>query len=421
MSTTHSIFTKEELESFVCDLKDWPATAIENEDYELAVSPFITFYFLYTPELWRELSLMLIEIHDEFQKLTRANYKVATHPGTERPHPYGSKKIPDLRKYIETLNPGKTFSFGAADESNTNSSPTVAGYFCRMADYMNRPDGSSNLPTYSYIQFYYRWTWWQENKEVWRRFVLNTIETIRPDQVYSGFAMCNPLAIGCRAEVAVWERGLTEYFFGLDIDYPFSMSLGLDESLAAGIRPPTWGFLLTTSMLGKLGYTNENMEQLLREEQIGFTNCDAGYWIELGGQPGLIPVEHGVPRMHRVLNEVLRPLRNNQLSLLGFGQWDGDPNVRFNRKDTVRWLGRFDADSDWPDMTARVTPMDSGRAPPPSMSGGSTCPKSGWWFSPSMTRSRRFFQTGDTFPDAPEKSWGMTIWQWDSDQSDPSL
>lgn len=111
---------------------------------------------------------------------------------------------------------------------------------------------------------------------------------------------------------------------------------------------------------------------------------------------------------------MIRAARNDELELVGTGQWDDDPNVRFNRSDATRWLKRFDDDGDWPNKAARVVAPSLVHAASPSMPVGSTCPRSGWWFTPSIVGSRRFLQAGDTFPDAPEKSW-------DSDQSDPSL
>lgn len=46
------------------------------------------------------------------------------------------------------------------------------------------------------------------------------------------------------------------------------------------------------------------------------------------------------------------------------------------------------------------------------------CPKTGYWLTPAKANSRRHFQQGQVMPDVPS-DYGATIWQWDSDQSDP--
>lgn len=64
--------------------------------------------------------------------------------------------------------------------------------------------------------------------------MLKTIDLVKAHQVYSGFAMANPLEFGTRSAVTTWERALTPSFYGLDIDYAFGMS----DELLNGIRPP---------------------------------------------------------------------------------------------------------------------------------------------------------------------------------------
>ncbi|CAM3493483.1 hypothetical protein [Cupriavidus taiwanensis] len=49
-----------------------------------------------------------------------------------------------------------------------------------------------------------------------------------------------------------------------------------------------------------------------------------------------------------------------------------------------------------------------------------SCPKSGYWMTPAKANSRRYFHQGDTMPEVVS-DYGTTIWQWDTDQSDPKL
>lgn len=356
MSTTHTFLTEEDIHGMVEGLKDWPNYGYGDDEYELAASPFLTFYFQYEPERYLDASLAMIGVHEAFESLSDKPYTIATHPDSERPHPYGSKRLGDLREWARRKPLHKSFLFKFTDEKNYRSSPTTAGYFWRAKDWGN------NEPSYSYIQFYYRWQWWLDNRDAWRRFVHDTIERLKPEQVYSGFAMANPLEFGTRSEVTVWDRALTPYFYGLDTDYPFGMH-GFHD-LVQGIRPPTWAFFLSDLWRDKLHKTREEVRAALDHPRIRIDELSCGQWIELGEQPDLYPVEDGVPLLPVMLNNLLKPIRHPNLDLLGFGEWDGDPNVRFNAEDSRRWMGRFDADSDWPDAATRA------RSPTPSASSG---------------------------------------------------
>lgn len=121
-----------------------------------------------------------------------------------------------------------------------------------------------------------------------------------------------------------------------------------------------------------------------------------------------------------MLNKLLKPIRNNELGLVGFGQWDGDPNERFDRNDSRRWLGRFDEDSDWPSAELRgKAPLNTQAAavePPPSVKAGQPCPRTGWWFTPAKTNASRHFQHGEVM-NAVGGDYGRTVWQWDVDQT----
>lgn len=365
MGTTQLLFTEDELSGFTSALREWPSTAFDNGHFEIAVSPFASFYFLYEPQSWRDTSLLMVDTHEEFERLTGHPYRIATHPVTERPHRYGSKRLPDLRSFIKKMKGGEALLFGFTDEENTDSSPSIAGNFCRKRDYLNkRHQDDDRPPAYSYVQFYYRWQWWLDQQEDWRRFLLSTIERFRPEQVYSGFSIANPLAFGARSEVSVWERSLTEHFYGLDIDYPFGMSMGMDESLPAGLKPATWGLFLSDHWRAKLDVSREHVATVAKAAGISVYDCKTGLWLELGDEPRLYPVADGVPPMHVALNALLRPLRNDALDLVGTGEWDGDPNVRFNRRDAKRWLGRFDEESDWPSAAARIRTNGVSRSDP---------------------------------------------------------
>ena len=106
MSTTECFFTDEDVEGMVADLKEWPNMSCDDGNQDLGVSPFITFYFLYDTNHSLVTSLLMVDIHEDFERLTGMPYLFATHPDSERPHRYGSKRLPDLREFARKRKPG---------------------------------------------------------------------------------------------------------------------------------------------------------------------------------------------------------------------------------------------------------------------------------------------------------------------------
>jgi hypothetical protein len=412
MGTTKSMFDEDALETMVSNLKEWPNSFWDDGEKEMSVSPFITFYFLYDTSRWIETSLLMVDIHEEFERITGNQYKTATHPISERPHSYGSKKIPDLREFARKTKRGQSFMFNVSSETNHGSSPATAGYFWKKRDYMNDDHDPANK-VYSSIQLYYRWEWFRDNRGAWQDFVLNSIEKLRPEVVYSGLSMANPLEFGSRAPVTVWERALAPHFFGLDIDDPWSMSM-----LGDGIRPPTWGFLLSDTRSAKLALSREQVKDRLCDPNIKLTEVTNGLWIELGKEPSLYPVEEGCPRLPALLNKLLRPIRNDHIELVGFPQWDDDPNQRFSREDSKRWLQRFDDDSDWPsDDLRRPKSPESGdfRSPVQEYElrakSGEPCPAPGRWQSVDAFQEVRCFEKGELLKHI-NSAYGLTVWRF---------
>ena len=414
MSASNPLIDGDDLAGMIEDLKKWPNTASHNGSFELAVTPFLTFYFNYPPDHVLQTTLDMIDIHEDFEKCLGYPYTIATHPDSERPHPYGSARLGDVRNWARKTPVHRSFTVEFTDEKNHQSSPTHAAYLWRKSDRGNEEQD------YSSIQFYYRWQWWLDNKDAWRRFVLHTIGRLKPAQVYSGFAMGNPLEFGMRSETAVWDRALAPHFYGLDTDYPFGMAF--TPGLPSGIRPPTWGFFLSDIWREKLSVSREDVIAHLNDPRIRIDTLSCGQWIELGPQPELYPVELGVPELPVLLNRLLRRIRHPQLELTGFGEWDGDPNEYFDRIDTQRWLARFDHDSDWPTPEIRgLTPGDPPVEPTAThVVVGEPIPSEGWWYTLAKTHSRRYFKAGEFAPPVSQNaSRGRVIWQRDIDQRAP--
>jgi Protein of unknown function (DUF3396) len=408
MSTAERLLDQDDVRDFCEALRDWPNSETVGENFALAVGPFVSFYFSYMPSNYVETSLLLVDLHNEYEILLDHPYRIATHPDSERPHPYGSKRLPDLRQFARKTPLDRNFLFSASDEKNPLSSPNRAAHFWRAGTW----DGVNNIAL-SHVQLHFSYQWWLDHRDAWQRFVLSAADRLGADQVYCGFSMTNPLDIGTRYEVATWERALSPHFYGLDIDFPFGMSRDLQE----GVRPPTWGFLLSERWRGRLGCSRDEVRKALDDPQIQIVDCDSGQWIELGSYPSLCPVTEGVPPLQARLNRLLRPIRLANLGLVGLGQWDGDPNERFSHLDSQRWLARFDEDSDWPSAEVRRVVRDAYRGgPPASVTGGLPCPRAGWWFTPAREGSRRHFAQGETMPELGS-DYGASIWQWDDRQT----
>ena len=56
----------------------------------------------------------------------------------------------------------------------------------------------------------------------------------------------------------------------------------------------------------------------------------------------------------------------------------------------------------------------------PNVPASAPCPEAGWWFTPAQTGSRRYFKAGEKMPSVGG-DYGLTFWQWATDQSAPKL
>lgn len=84
-------------------------------------------------------------------------------------------------------------------------------------------------------------------------------------------------------------------------------------------------------------------------------------------------------------------------------------------KDLVAWCRTHAAE--YPNSTKPITDQTTAN----SIAAGQLCPRSGWWFTPALLNSRRYFQQGIPFPAINEADYGTTFWQWSPDQSAPTL
>ncbi|MDF3836068.1 hypothetical protein P3W85_24395, partial [Cupriavidus basilensis] len=103
MTTIDRKMSDEEIAGMVADLSKWPSVAHDNGYYELAVMPFLSIYFAADPAHHVETGLAMIDVHEAFERLLGAPFKIQTHPDSERPHPYGSKRLGNLREWARKV------------------------------------------------------------------------------------------------------------------------------------------------------------------------------------------------------------------------------------------------------------------------------------------------------------------------------
>lgn len=58
---------------------------------------------------------------------------------------------------------------------------------------------------------------------------------------------------------------------------------------------------------------------------------------------------------------------------------------------------------------------------PDRVPAGKAVPLTGWWYTPALPDSRRYFRQGEIFPTIGRTDYGETFWLWSADQSPPTL
>lgn len=367
MSTTDLYLDPDEVEMFITATKKRPQSFIggdEEGDVMYGVCPYISFYVLankddilqkpgtdeFLPHARERMINKVIDLHHTLEKLVDRPYRKMLKNSTEVWFKVGDKRLPtDLRaEGLKAIAKDQEFWLQATDQDNTNSSARWAF------------DGRiPNNPRMCFItvKITFRHGWYLENKATWQTFVKMALEVLQPEQCYSGFEMGS----GCGGfdggyEAGVMERLCTEYFYGVDIDHPAKMGYhnrhGLFKDhvhwskLDAGLRTPTWYFLLSPYWMERLALTEESLYQAfagqdVRIQRIRHMDASMSYWIQLG-ELDLHPVENGIPAELAAANRLIRPVRCDHLELTSLDPWDDDP---------IRALTASAARAGWPAST----------------------------------------------------------------------
>lgn len=394
MSSTEVYLEPDEIEDFIQDTLSTDAlVVIGDERNTFGLCPYVTFYVYHTPDQCVSLAEKMIGIYDEFSKLTDVPFHQVWRDDVRAWLPAGDERASALDELLQiarrSLAEEQAFYLDATDQEEVYSSARWA--FCARVRHGGR--------RYSSLKLTFRHKWYRQNKERWHAFVQGCLAQLQPEHCYSGFEVGNG---GFRLlgfeDTDIMERICADHFHGMDIDHVEQMaahsyrhhrddalfeplpenslfelfSMGGDDpsgkyiepdSLGAGLRTPTWCFLLTSFWLDKLGKSAADVRAELNDPRIEIVDIpfaagphnpkgQPALWIRLG-ELDLHPVDHGVPEVLVKASRFIRPIRCDQLKLFGPKPCGHDPNPRFDLESGVRWMRRFDEDSNWPSVDQR--------------------------------------------------------------------
>lgn len=434
MSTAQRYLNDEEIAGFLRENKIAPQWFYGDEGRELAICPYVTFYVYHQPSDYVAVADRFIAIWERFGQLINVPFRKVFKSRTQKWLNAGAKQFPtDLRS--EATHHEKefeTFLLMATDRESPDASP--------LWSYSARVDHVPQM-CFSTLKLVFCHEWHEEGNQVrWRNFVIDCIASLKPEQAYMGYEVGNGgLGVMGAHEADALERICADHFYGLDIDHPFKMGYHANErgdgnhvdptDLGAGLRPPTWCFMLSPVWQRKLGKTEHQVRAELADPRIRITavpypqdklNPDGanGLWIELGDL-ALYSVEDGVPELLVKANRLIRPIRCDELKLNTLDAWEGDPNPRFGYESSLRWMRRFDEDSDWPSAEVRRQPSPSAQPDEPvgprslavlHACPGDPCPHTGNWQAPRLDNRIAHVESGQPMPGPARTQSGVVIW-----------
>ncbi|MDD0801482.1 MULTISPECIES: type VI immunity family protein [Acinetobacter] len=428
MSTVTPYLTEEEQVEWIEEIKAtdklW-VTGDEGED-AYGIGPYVSFYVYHSVEEAPQLITKFIELFNEFNQMKNEEWTHFIHPikdvfiKAEK----AEALLADLdaicqRQYQKT----DSVYFTATVSDDTEISSAVWSYSMTIAE---RP-----YMRYSHLKMNFRYAWYiasQANKEKWHRFVERCIDKLKPRHAYSGFEIAQAASMHLGSyEINSLEKIVAQAFYGVDIDHPdfngthdhARIDGYIDyQRLGSGIRTPVWSFLLDPYWITKLEKTVEEIRTYfsrfsdIKIKEIEYPENQTGLWIRLG-ELSMYPVEDGVPVLPVYANALIKPIRCDELKLVGYAQWDDDPNEHLSYEEGIAWMCRFDEDSSWPEgkRVSKVSNL-SLEEEKLKVKGGEPCPQTGYWQTPARPDLRQYFEQGDILPTFSELDWGEVYWYW---------
>lgn len=423
MSMDELFLSQDEILAYITDFNHDSDHIYGYEKEEFGISPYITFYIYHQEDEVEVVANKIIDIYENFENIIidkpfklrylKSKSGASTWKKSERWRLSRLEMIEQMHELYK-----KYFVYFIA--ATTGESPIQSPRWALQSNI--RDDGSR----YSSLKLSFGDKWFRENKNRWYTFVKECLIKLNPIQAYTGYEIGSTAQFPIISpEFEIAERIFSDYFYGLDIDHPSNMSFSHDDaddliyapSLAAGIRTPTWCFLLSPYWIDQLGLSEEQIRLKLNDPRIEITKLSDptdsekfSLWIRLG-ELSLYPVEEGIPDLLVMANELIKPIRCNELKLTTLDAWEDDPNPRFDIENSPKWIARFDVDSHWPEGK-RVKKTQTGVLDNNTIKvlGGETCPQTGEWYSPANNMEKRYFEQGEIMPQIENNSWGETIW-----------
>ena len=389
------------------------------------IGPYVSFYVYHSAEEAPQLINKFIEIFNEFNQIKNEEWISFKHPVKDIfvKSENAQMLLADLEQTCQKQYARDDFlSFAATASDDTEISSAVWAYYFRVTPYTD---------TYSVLKMNFRYAWYiasQDNKEKWNQFVERCIDKLKPRHTYSGFEIAQAASLHLGSyEINSLEKIVTQAFYGVDIDHPsFNGSNTHDDpdgyinerKLGSGIRTPVWSFLLDPYWITKLDKTAEEIKAYFNRfkeveiKEVEYPENQTGLWIRLG-ELSMYPVEDGVPVLPVYANALIKPIRCDELKLVGYAQWDDDPNEHLSYEEGIAWMRRFDEDSSWPEGK-RVNKVSnlSLEEEKLKVKGGEPCPQTGYWQTPARPDLRQYFEEGDILPIFSELDWGEVYWYW---------
>lgn len=425
MSTTELYLTNEEVFDYIEGYNVDSDHLYGYEQEEFGICPYITFYIFNNEDESFDLVDKILNICNSFKtqiidkdlKLFYKNKNSLWKNLNNNESKDGEIRV-DLKKSFDH----DLFYFIGATSASFDLQSAQWAYSAML----------SQASCYSYLKITFSEKWHNKNSQKWNDFVLECLKILSPIQAYSGFEIGNTSQFPMISpEFETVERIFSDYFYGLDIDHPSSMAFHshyeeddfLDlTTLGAGIRTPTWCFLLSPYWIEKLELTEEEIRLKLNDPRIEITKLPDptnahkfSLWIRLGDL-SLYPVEEGVPDLLVMANELIQPIRCNELKLTTLDAWDDDPNPRFDIESSPQWIARFDQDSTWPEGNrVNLKNNHSEVGTKLAIRAGEKCPQTGYWFTVAKENSRQYFKEDEILPDI-QSDWGDVYWQFDGEK-----
>lgn len=418
--------SQEEVTDYIAEFKKDSDHIYGYEQEEFGICPYITFYIYHQDDEVEEVANRIIDIYEEFESKIidkpfkhKYRHKTSTWKKAEKWQTTRQELLDEMHEGYKKY----SVYFIAATTGDSDNQSAQWAFQSNIRD---------NGLRYSSLKLSFGEKWYKEHKKQWYQFVQHCLIKLNPIQAYSGYEVGSAAQFPMVSpEFEIVERIFSDYFYGLDIDHPSNMSHSHDDidgfiytpSLAAGIRTPTWCFLLSPYWLDKLGLSEEQIRLKLDDPRIEITKLldptdpeKFSLWIQLG-ELSLYPVEEGIPDLLVKANELIKPIRCNDLKLTTLDAWDDDPNPRFDVENSPQWIARFDEDSGWPEGK-RVNKVSnlSLEEEKFKVKGGELCPQTGYWQTPAQPDSRQYFKQGEIIPVLTELDWGDVYWYWDGEK-----